>query len=229
MSVLKCAFLIKLLLEYKANADIVNDQGQTPLHLALFNMVSLFGDSHINPNELKTIAELLIPNMSKTPLSKFMKTDFYKHDISNEGVFLIRLCVKRGATADALSIGFLLRSSWPDDNKIIALELMLAHKAPNTKPERQLRRALSFNLPFRGIKMLLDDGADINREDESEDTPLTIAVKRSNYEVVQLLLSYEELDIDLHRRKLAPLIEVMDSNIKNLLVDANLISPIHTT
>jgi len=216
--------LIKLLLEYKASADIVNARGETPICRAL----EFTNRQFMSSNEFTTIAELLIPNMSKIPLYEFMENVVRPGELNgDDGVFLLRLCLERGATTRGYILHGLMRSNWQDNNKMIALELMLAHKAPVIS--LPLLDAVGWNFPIRGIKMLLDHGAFINVEDMVGDTALILAVINRNYEQVQLLLSYKELDMNFHRRKLAPLIEFMDSNIKNLLVDANLISPIHTT
>ena len=58
-----------------------------------------------------------------------------------------------------------------------------------------------LDLALKHIDSMLENGADINAVTEEGDTPIMIAIRSFNYELIELLLEQENLDLSVITKK----------------------------
>jgi ankyrin repeat protein len=207
--------VVTMLLKAKANIDLPNISGETPLFLAVRNnnediaRLLVQGNADVNLADNQNQTPLLIAaregynNMVEILLKPNTNVDFANKQnetplllaISNEDENITKLLL--GANADfnqaddegmtplALAVSFA-------NEKLVEM-LLNKGASPNTKSRDNktlLLRAVENGIP-KIVKLLSEAPADINLEDENGKTPLFNAVCAENSEIVLILLEHD--------------------------------------
>jgi ankyrin repeat protein len=176
------------------NADALDNNGSTPLHLAASEAEVLSG------------AQLLLKNGAKIDLQN-KKGQTALHLASQRGhLDFMELLLNRGAVVDVPDKdGFTPLHLAISKVERRAAELLLKHGAnidlQNNKRQTALHLALQHSHP-NIIPLLLENGANVDAQDDDNSTPLHQAISRADVELsrVQLLLD-RCTKIDLRNNK----------------------------
>ncbi|MFH2001228.1 MAG: ankyrin repeat domain-containing protein [Planctomycetota bacterium] len=177
--------IVKLLLDHGANIHQKNDHGETPLFWAL------------NPNCLE-VARLLIQEGADVK-QKSIHGQLALHNVCHRGTtILAQLHLEHGADVNALdSNGWspLTNAAFSaGSTDIIKFLLSKGAQINVTAPEGVENFLTPLHGAIRGnnldaFKLLVENGADIDEPDSKGNTPLIMAIARSNEGIVEYLLS----------------------------------------
>ena len=174
-------------IDYGANINIQDRDGNTPLHMAILNNNANIVQLLLDHNANITISN----NKNCTPLHTAASYAEYQHRTSlNEA------------------------ESYRNNEQIILL--LLDHGAniniQDNNGNAPLHMAIFHNEHI--IPLLLDHGANINIQDNNGRTILFIAVTKEKERLVELLLSYNNIDITLkNKANFTPLNKAFQSNM----------------
>ena len=172
--------LAKVLIENKANVNLMDNYGYYPLHYAVINnnleLINYLIDSNANVN-------CIDKSSNKTPL-------FYA--IDNENMGTINLLIKKGANLqlkDATGKNALMYATSKSKNKVMDLLLKSNQKA-NYEDEVGVTPIIlavqSNNL--NSVKLLAKRGANVNLILPGNLTPLRLALQKNHFEIAEYLV-----------------------------------------
>jgi ankyrin repeat protein len=180
--------VVELLLDKGADVNQTNDDGFTPLTVAIFNdfynvdIVKLLLDKGANVNEANIYGF--------TPLIIAIDE---KYDTNVQNVEIVELLLKRGANVDQENKHGetpLYKAVSNNNEKIV--EMLLERGADvniaNKHGETPLNRAV-LNINVEIVELLLSvQGIDVNKVSKKGETPIKIALSKENYKIIEMLL-----------------------------------------
>ncbi|RVD85413.1 uncharacterized protein DFL_003736 [Arthrobotrys flagrans] len=179
--------VVRLLVENGANIEATSFDGWTAM-------------IHAASNGAEEVVRLLLENGANIEATDFNGRTAMIYAASNGAEEVVRLLLENGANVDATdNYGFTPLFRAVDSNhynwiscesivgRLIDAGANIKTRVIQGEPYSLLYKAIAKGEPWL-IRLLLDNGADIEEKRESGPTPLFFALRKSNYEVVRMLL-----------------------------------------